>query len=77
MGSHINFTPKISKLDIHLGYVQVLFSSNFPIIMCSSFWMVVVPLACTEGGTIFSVQLILSCSEIFILGGTYFMRVQI
>ena len=23
MGSHITFTPKISKLDVHLGYVQV------------------------------------------------------
>ena len=32
MGSHVNFIP---KLHIHLGYMQVLFSSNFPLIMCS------------------------------------------
>ena len=34
MGSHVTFTPKISKLDIPLGYIQVPLSSNFPIKMC-------------------------------------------
>ena len=29
MGSHVTFTPKISKLDVHLGYIQVPLSSNF------------------------------------------------
>ena len=34
MGSHVTFTPKISKLDVHLGYIQVPLPSNFPIKMC-------------------------------------------
>ena len=34
MGSHVAFTPKVSKLDIHLGYIQVPLSINFPIKMC-------------------------------------------
>ena len=34
MGSHVTFTPKISKLDLHLEYIQVPLSSNFPIEMC-------------------------------------------
>ena len=34
MGPHVNFTPKISKRDVHLGYMQVPLSSNFPIMMC-------------------------------------------
>ena len=28
------FTPKITKLDVHLGYIQVPLSSNFSIKMC-------------------------------------------
>ena len=35
MGPHVNFTHKISKLGVHLGYMQVPLSSNFPIVMCS------------------------------------------
>ena len=34
MGSHVTFTPKISKLDVHLEYIQVPLYSNFPIKMC-------------------------------------------
>ena len=34
MGPHVTFTSKISKLDIHLGYIQVPLSNNFPIKMC-------------------------------------------
>ena len=34
MGSHVTFTPKITKLDVHLGYIQVPLSSNFLIKMC-------------------------------------------
>ena len=31
MGSHVTFTPKISKLDVHLGYIQVPLSiATFP-----------------------------------------------
>ena len=40
MGSHVTFTPKISKLDVHLGYIQVPLPSNFPIkmrLLCSIF----------------------------------------
>ena len=33
MGSHVTFTPKISKLDVHLEYIQVPLYSNFPIKM--------------------------------------------
>ena len=35
MGPHVNFTPKLSKLNVHLGYMQVPLSSNFLIIVCS------------------------------------------
>ena len=31
MGSYATLSPKISKLDIHLGYIQVPLSSNFSI----------------------------------------------
>ena len=31
MGSYVTFTPKISKLNVHLGNIQVPLSSNFPI----------------------------------------------
>ena len=31
MGSHVTFTPNISKLDVHLEYIQVPLSCNFPI----------------------------------------------
>ena len=34
MGSHVTFTSKISKLGVHLGYIQVPLSSNSPIKMC-------------------------------------------
>ena len=30
MGSHVTFTPKISKLNIRLEYIQMPLSSNFP-----------------------------------------------
>ena len=38
MVPHVNFTPKISKRDVHLGYMQVPLSSNVPII-CTVFVM--------------------------------------
>ena len=31
MGSHVTFTPKMSKLDVHLEYIQVPLYSNFSI----------------------------------------------
>ena len=31
MGPHTTSTPKIFKLDVHLGYMQVPLSTNFPI----------------------------------------------
>ena len=40
MGSHVTFTPKISKLDVYLEYTQVQLSSNFPIemnLLCTRF----------------------------------------
>ena len=34
MGSHITLTPKISNLNVHLGYKHVPLSTNFPLKMC-------------------------------------------
>ena len=34
MGPHTTLTPKIFKLDVHLGYMQVPLSANFPIKTC-------------------------------------------
>jgi len=34
MGSHTTSTSKIFKLDVHLGYMQVPLSTNFPINVC-------------------------------------------
>ena len=34
MGPHTTLTPKIFKLDVHLGYMQVPLSTNFPIKTC-------------------------------------------
>ena len=34
MGSHTTLTPKIFQLDVHLGYMQVPLSANFPIKTC-------------------------------------------
>ena len=31
MGPHTSLTPKIFKLNVHLGYMQVPLSTNFPI----------------------------------------------
>ena len=31
MSPHITLTPKIFKLDVHLGYMLVPLSTNFPI----------------------------------------------
>ena len=31
MSPHITLTPKIFKLDVHLGYMLVLLSTNCPI----------------------------------------------
>ena len=34
MGPHTSLTPKIFKLNVHLGYMQVPLSTNFPIKTC-------------------------------------------
>ena len=30
MGSHVTFTPKISKLDVHLEYIRCHYLATFP-----------------------------------------------
>ena len=34
MGPRTTLTPKIFKLNVHLGYMQVPLSTNFPIKTC-------------------------------------------
>ena len=34
MGSHTRLSPKIFKINVHLGYMQVPLSTNFPIKTC-------------------------------------------